>query len=61
MRNVNLLIGADAKLIYDFEAHIIKGVSLAFGVLDRASATKSFSSSRKGRIKHSAIEKKYVF
>jgi hypothetical protein len=25
MRNVNLLIGADAKLIYDFEAHIIKG------------------------------------
>jgi hypothetical protein len=61
MHNVNLLMGADAKLIYDFEAHVIKGVSLAFGGLYRASATKSFSSSRKGRMTHSAIEKKYLF
>jgi len=42
MHNVNLLIGADAKLIYDFEALISKGVSLAFGGLYRASATKAF-------------------
>ncbi len=42
MHNVNLLIGEDAKLISDFEAHISKGVSLAFGGRYRASATKAF-------------------
>jgi hypothetical protein len=61
MHNVNLLIGADAKLIYDFEANISKGVSLAFGGLYRASSTKAFSTSWKGRKKHFAIEEKYVF
>ena len=61
MRNVNLLIGADAKLIYDFEAHIIKGVSLAFGGLYRASATKSFRHRGRVGMTRSALEKKYVF
>ena len=61
MRNVNLLIGADVKLIFDFEARIIKDVSLAFGGLYRASATKSFRHRGRDGMTHSALEKKYVF
>jgi hypothetical protein len=41
MQNANLLIDADAKLVYDIEARIGNGLALACGELDRASATKA--------------------